>query len=111
MTKQSKQRLSRKHQLKRKLNERTSRTNGHVQSVKRALTILNPIAEHSAGLTLKDLVPIVDLPISTVHRLLTTLQSEHYAYFDNESCRWSVGLQVHVIANSLDEDLKQSTLK
>ncbi len=105
------ERQSEKRQFNRKLNKHTSFKDGQVRSVNRALTILNTLAEHDAGLTLKDLAPMVDLPAATIHRLLTTLQSEHYVYFDNESRLWSIGLQVHIIANSSDKHYKQAAPK
>ncbi len=108
MTQRREDRQSEKPQFNRTLNKRTSSKDGQVRSVNRALTILNALAEHGAGLKLKDLAPMVDLPASTIHRLLTTLQSEHYVYFDNESRLWSIGLQVHIIAISSDKHFEQA---
>lgn len=86
---------------------RPHRTDGEVQSVKRALTILNTLAEHSGGLTLKQLALTVDLPNSTVHRLLTTLESERYTCFDRKGGFWQIGLQAHAVARSFNPALQQ----
>ena len=51
-----------------------------VQSLVRALALLNRIAESSDdGATLTDLAQQVGLPSSTAHRLLTTLEQERYS--------------------------------
>jgi IclR family acetate operon transcriptional repressor len=69
-----------------------------VQSLIRALTLLNRIAESSDdGATLTDLAQQVGLPASTAHRLLTTLEQERYIRFNNEGRLWSVGVQAFVV--------------
>ena len=84
-------------------NRYESRLDGEVRSVKRALIILNTLAEHDVGLTLKDLALKIELPYSTVHRLLTTLQSEHYTSFNRQGGLWSIGRQARTIAKSFDD--------
>ena len=69
------------------------RGTGQVQSLTRALRILNTLSESANGLTLSDLAHTVVLPTSTVHRLLTTLQNERYVRFDNERSVWLIGVQ------------------
>ncbi len=73
---------------------------GQVQSLARALAILNAVAEADDGMTLTDIAQQVGLPPSTTHRLLTTLQQEHYVRFDNERTLWSVGVQSFVVGNA-----------
>ena len=69
-----------------------------VQSLIRALTLLNRIAESSDDrATLTDLAQQVGLPASTAHRLLTTLEQERYVRFNNEGRLWSVGVQAFVV--------------
>src|SRR5271165_1402972 len=77
----------------------TARAGGdQVQSLMRALGLLNRIAESSDdGATLTDLAQQVGLPASTAHRLLTTLEQERYVRFNNEGWLWSVGVQAFVI--------------
>ncbi len=69
-----------------------------VQSLVRALALLNRIAESSDdGATLTDLAQQVGLPSSTAHRLLTTLEQERYVRFNHEGRHWSVGVQAFVV--------------
>jgi len=68
-----------------------------VQSLVRALTLLNRIAESpDNGATLTDLAQQVGLPASTAHRLLTTLEQERYVKFNPEGRQWSIGVQAFV---------------
>ena len=72
----------------------------HVQSLARALSILNALAEEDPGLTLSELVQKVGLAPSTTHRLLTTLQDGQYVRFESERNLWSVGLQAFVVGSA-----------
>jgi IclR family acetate operon transcriptional repressor len=68
-----------------------------VQSLVRALSLLNRIAETQAGsATLTDLAQQVGLAPSTAHRLLTTLEQERYVRFDPDGKLWSIGVQAFV---------------
>jgi IclR family acetate operon transcriptional repressor len=51
---------------------------GQVQSLTRGLSILEALAEAEGGLTLTDLAHRVELPASTAHRLLATLEKMGY---------------------------------
>jgi IclR family acetate operon transcriptional repressor len=74
-----------------------SRTGDQVQSLVRALALLNRIAEApDDGVTLTELAQQVGLAASTAHRLLTTLEQERYVRFDHERRLWSVGVQAFV---------------
>ncbi|MBB2166400.1 helix-turn-helix domain-containing protein [Gluconacetobacter sp. 1b LMG 1731] len=78
-------------------NTATSRGNGdQVQSLIRALGLLNRIAEAPDGASLTDLAQQVGLPTSTAHRLLTTLEQERYVRFNHEQRLWTVGVQAFV---------------
>jgi IclR family acetate operon transcriptional repressor len=69
-----------------------------VQSLVRALALLNRIAESSDdGATLTDLAQRVGLPASTAHRLLTTLEQERYVRFTHDGRVWTVGVQAFVV--------------
>jgi IclR family acetate operon transcriptional repressor len=46
---------------------------GQIQSVMRAISVLNALAASNESLTLTEMSHTVTLPPSTVHRLLTTL--------------------------------------
>ena len=67
-----------------------------VQSLVRALSLVNRIAESDEGVTLTELGQQVGLSASTAHRLLTTLEQERYVRFDAERRLWSVGVQAFV---------------
>nr|WP_321985693.1 helix-turn-helix domain-containing protein [uncultured Lichenicoccus sp.] len=68
-----------------------------VQSLVRALSLLNRIAEApEGGISLTELAQQAGPPSSTAHRLLTTLEQERYVRFDHESRLWSVGVQAFV---------------
>jgi len=73
---------------------------GQVQSLVRALSILNTLAESDDGLSLSDLALMVGLAPSTTHRLLTTLQNERYVVFDAERRVWNVGVQAFETGNA-----------
>ena len=73
---------------------------GQVQSLCRALSILNVIAEEDRGMTMTDIAQRASLPLSTTHRLLTTLQHERYVRFDNEQSQWMMGVQAFIIGNA-----------
>ncbi len=68
-----------------------------VQSLTRALTLLNRIAESpDDGATLSDLAQQVGLPPSTAHRLLITLEQERYVRFAADRRLWTIGTQAFV---------------
>lgn len=73
---------------------------GQVQSLCRALSILNVIADEDRGLTMTEIAQRSKLPLSTTHRLLTTLQHERYVRFDNEQSLWMMGVQAFIIGNA-----------
>ncbi len=64
-----------------------------VQSIVRALRVLNRLSEAEDGLPLTKLAQAVALAPSTAHRLLTTLEQERYVRFDAERRLWSIGVQ------------------
>ena len=84
----------------RKPAKRPRENTGQVQSLCRALNILNVIADHETGLTMTDIAQRASLPLSTTHRLLTTLQHERYVRFDNEQSLWMMGVQAFIIGNA-----------
>ena len=83
-------------QLKKKSVTRKSQ----VQSLTRALAILTQLSERDGGLILTDLAHLCDLPTSTTHRLLTTLENNRFVRFNRSSNLWSVGVQSFVVGNA-----------
>ena len=71
-----------------------------MQSLTRGLSILECLAKAEGGLTLTDIGQRVQLPPSTVHRLLATLEKMGYVYQAGELGRWYVGLQAFTVGSS-----------
>jgi IclR family acetate operon transcriptional repressor len=66
---------------------------GAVQSVDRALLIIETLAEDDEGYRLTDLAVRTGLSPSTVHRLLTTLEKRRFVQFDRDQSIWHIGAQ------------------
>jgi IclR family acetate operon transcriptional repressor len=66
---------------------------GGVQSVDRALLLIETLAEDDEGYRLTDLAIRTGLSPSTIHRLLTTLEKRRFVQFDREEATWHVGAQ------------------
>jgi IclR family acetate operon transcriptional repressor len=75
-----------------------------VQSVVRAISLLNCLAESSDGSSLTGVAQRTGLSAATAHRILTTLQQEQYARFDVERRSWSVGVQAFVTGSAFARD-------
>lgn len=70
---------------------------GSVQSVERALSLLEALGEDEDGLRLTDLAERCQLSASTAHRLLTTLQKRRFVEFDRSDGLWHVGRQAFAV--------------
>ena len=79
---------------------RSGKSAGGVQSIVRALSLLDALAENDEGLTLTALARKVSLPPSSAHRLLTTLQRRRFVRFDQATMAWQVGVQAFVVGNA-----------
>jgi IclR family transcriptional regulator, acetate operon repressor len=66
---------------------------GGVQSVDRALQIIETLAEDDEGYRLSDLAVRTGLSTSTAHRLLATLEKRRFVQFDRTESKWHVGAQ------------------
>lgn len=75
-------------------------SSGQVQSLCRALSILNVIAEDDHGLSMTHIAQRTGLPLSTTHRLLTTLQHERYVRCDSDQSLWKAGVQAFIVGNA-----------
>lgn len=64
---------------------------GSVQSVERAMAILQVLGEDEEGQRLTDIARRTGLSVSTVHRLLTTMEGQRFAQFDRSDGMWHVG--------------------
>jgi IclR family acetate operon transcriptional repressor len=66
---------------------------GGVQSVDRALLIIETLSEDDEGYRLSDLAVRTGLSTSTAHRLLATLEKRRFVQFDRYESKWHVGAQ------------------
>src|SRR4030081_1007946 len=61
-----------------------------VQSVDRALLIIETLAEDDEGYRLSDLAVRTGLSTSTAHRLLGTLEKRRFVQFDRYESKWPI---------------------
>ena len=71
-----------------------------VQSLTRALSILNELAASERGLNLSETAARTSLPISTTHRLLNTLQQKKFVQFNQDQGIWTIGVQSFIVGNA-----------
>jgi IclR family acetate operon transcriptional repressor len=73
---------------------------GGGQSVDRALSIIETLAEDDEGYRLSDLAIRTGLSTSTVHRLLATLEGRRFVQFDRAESKWHVGVRSFTVGAS-----------
>lgn len=73
---------------------------GGVQSVDRALLIIETLAEDDEGYRLTDLAVRTGLSPSTVHRLLATLEKRRFVQFDRGESMWHIGAQSFAVGST-----------
>jgi IclR family acetate operon transcriptional repressor len=73
---------------------------GGVQSVDRALLIIETLAEDDEGYRLTDLAVRTGLSPSTVHRLLTTLEKRRFVQFDRDDSMWHIGAKSFAVGST-----------
>lgn len=74
--------------------------NTSVQALDRALILLEIIALHENGIRLSDLARETDLAITTVHRLLTTLEGRSFVQLDPMTMHWHIGSKAFTVGIS-----------
>ncbi|WP_245296766.1 IclR family transcriptional regulator [Rhizobium bangladeshense] len=72
---------------------------GRVQSVDRAMMLLEVLGEDEEGNRLSDLASRTGLAPSTVHRLLTTLEQRQFIRFDPAGRLWHIGRQAFAVGS------------
>ncbi|WP_417624367.1 IclR family transcriptional regulator [Paremcibacter congregatus] len=72
---------------------------GQVQSLTRAFSLLECVADAGIGLNLSQVAAKMDLAPSTVHRLLNAMKDRGYFEVDPATGLWSVGLQAFRVGN------------
>ncbi|WML28289.1 IclR family transcriptional regulator [Neobacillus sp. OS1-33] len=73
----------------------------NVQSLERALTILNKLSEYPDGIQITRLSEQIGLTKGTLHRLLATLSNMNYVTKDEETDKYKLGLQVLFLSRNL----------
>jgi len=71
-----------------------------VQAVDRALVLLEELAKDDGGVRLTVLARRTGLSLSTVHRLLTTLEHRRFVQFSPIDNRWHVGLEAFAVGSA-----------
>ena len=73
---------------------------GTVQSLTRALDLLKCLSNMPQGLSLKDAAAHSGLPVSTSHRLLTTLAERGFATMAPDTQKWRIGVDAFSVGQS-----------
>lgn len=76
-----------------------------VQSVDRALLILDILQEYPKGLGVTELSLKLDVSKSTVHRLLMSLRVKGYIKQDEENMKYGLGLKLIELSQSVSDNL------
>lgn len=77
-----------------------ARGSSEVQSLRRALSLLDGVAATPDGTTLTEIAQQIGLATSTTHRLLTSLEHARYVHFDSERKVWTIGVQAFTTGNA-----------
>jgi DNA-binding IclR family transcriptional regulator len=78
----------------------TAEPSGSVQSIARALTLLEALGEGTGEVGIVELSRRVSLHVSTVHRILATLAARGYVRQNTDTGRYSLGARVFHLAES-----------
>ena len=73
----------------------------NVQSVERALDIINTIVAANRPLSIAELSQAMNLAPSTIHRILQTLTVKNYVYQDPQTKRYDIGPEIVDISSAL----------
>lgn len=71
-----------------------------VQSLDRALGLMEAVSGYEQGATLSDLAQATDLAPSTAHRLLKSLESREYLRQDEERGLWFIGVRAFTVGSA-----------
>ena len=61
---------------------------------------MNTLAKNDRGMSLSDVARETGLPVSTTHRLLSTLQREDFVRYEAERSIWTIGVQSFIVGNA-----------
>jgi IclR family KDG regulon transcriptional repressor len=86
--------------------EKIYKSNSAVQSVDRALMIIDFLKENISGLGITELANRLDLSKSTVHRLLTSLKNKGYVKQDGVTEKYQLGLKFVELGSIISQSLE-----
>jgi IclR family acetate operon transcriptional repressor len=73
---------------------------GRIQSVDRAMAVLETLGREAGGCRLTDLARKTALSLTTTHRLLTTLQQRRFVQFSRSDNLWHIGLGAYTVGSA-----------
>ncbi|HEU4963377.1 MAG TPA: IclR family transcriptional regulator [Bacilli bacterium] len=88
----------------------TPKTPSNVQSVDRALLIIDLLAEHRDGLGITELGSLLGVAKSTAHRLISSLKAKGYVKQDPVTEKYHLGLKFLEISSIVSESLEIRTI-
>ncbi len=77
----------------------TQSSQGPVQAIDRVLDIVETLSQSPRGMLLSEIAPVVNLHVSTVHRLLASLSARGYVYKDADSGRYRLTMRMFEIGS------------
>lgn len=86
--------------------QETSRDSSQVQVITRAVNILKILGNYPDGLNLTDLSKEIELPRSTVHRIVSSLESNGFIAWDKKNGRVRLGIAIAILGKSFNVDLR-----
>jgi len=81
--------------------QKTSSSRYFIKSIHKALDVLELLASETKGLGLTDISKKLNMQLSTVHRILSTLKHRSYVEQESEKGRYKLGLKVLEIGLAL----------
>ncbi len=84
--------------------------NSGVQSLERALNIIEALSSRSGGLGVSEISEVTHLHKSTVHRLLSTLRAYNYVYQDARTEKYLLGSKILEISGSIMDGFDVRTI-
>jgi IclR family acetate operon transcriptional repressor len=77
---------------------------GRIQSVDRAMILLEALGREECGYRLSDLARATELSVTTVHRLLTTLQQRQFVQFSKSDNMWHIGAGAFTVGSAFQRE-------
>lgn len=76
-----------------------------VKTTKKIFLILEELADNNGSMKLKDIAESLGYPVSTTHRLLSSLIETGYVYQNTESGEYTLGVRILSLANAVLNNL------